>query len=260
MNRWILVLLLAAPARAAGGGLEYHGRLSDAAGKAQGGTFLLRFRLWDAITGGRSVWEESRYVRAAEGAFSVRLGDKRPLPEAMLATAFRLSVDAPAATGWSVAATEPLRVLGAAAAQPPAPAKPPAPANTAPAPPSPQAAPAPETAPAARPEPPRRASSTVAEAELERIRAESRAAREEAERARRKIEELERRVEGKPGAPAPRSARVYVARKGDTLRSIAERVYGDPDRWIELYRANEDRIQRGGELVDGQLLLVPDAP
>lgn len=50
---------------------------------------------------------------------------------------------------------------------------------------------------------------------------------------------------------------VYTVAPGDTLKSVARKLYGDPERWIELYQANDDRIQRGGDLTPGQKLVVP---
>jgi nucleoid-associated protein YgaU len=34
----------------------------------------------------------------------------------------------------------------------------------------------------------------------------------------------------------------YTVEPGDTLRSIAAQVYGDPDRWSRIYDANRDTI------------------
>lgn len=56
------------------------------------------------------------------------------------------------------------------------------------------------------------------------------------------------------GLPSPR---IYEVKPGDTLRSIALEVYGNADKWVDLYQANDDRIQRGGDLTTGQKLIVP---
>ncbi|MBI5624829.1 MAG: LysM peptidoglycan-binding domain-containing protein [Elusimicrobia bacterium] len=50
---------------------------------------------------------------------------------------------------------------------------------------------------------------------------------------------------------------VYVVQPGDTLRSIAEKVFGNAEQWVDLYQANEDRVLRGGDLVPGQKLIIP---
>jgi nucleoid-associated protein YgaU len=67
-------------------------------------------------------------------------------------------------------------------------------------------------------------------------------------------------VPGLRAAPGPGGgARVYVVQPGDAragLRGIAEHLYGDPDRWPELYAVNRgvvgddpDRLQPGQRLV-----------
>jgi nucleoid-associated protein YgaU len=55
----------------------------------------------------------------------------------------------------------------------------------------------------------------------------------------------------------PRSVRV---RSGDTLSSIAERVYGDPGRWERILEANRDRIDQPESLQVGTELRVPAEP
>ncbi|MBI5884083.1 MAG: LysM peptidoglycan-binding domain-containing protein [Elusimicrobia bacterium] len=54
---------------------------------------------------------------------------------------------------------------------------------------------------------------------------------------------------------------VYEVQPGDTLRSIAEKVFGNAEQWVDLYQANDDRLLRGGDLVPGQKLIIPrDVP
>lgn len=70
----------------------------------------------------------------------------------------------------------------------------------------------------------------------------------------------------KPPQAAPKAAkpkpslepahRFHTVRSGETLESIAQLHYGDEKRWIEIYKANKNKISRGA--VDaGQVLLVP---
>ncbi len=50
----------------------------------------------------------------------------------------------------------------------------------------------------------------------------------------------------------------YTAQKGDTLWSIASKLYGDPTQWKSIYDANKDII--GGKPRDlraGQVLTIP---
>jgi nucleoid-associated protein YgaU len=58
-----------------------------------------------------------------------------------------------------------------------------------------------------------------------------------------------------PGAPAGRR---YTVRAGDTLASIALRVYGDAGRWPQLYRANVAAIGAApGLIFPGTVLALP---
>ena len=47
----------------------------------------------------------------------------------------------------------------------------------------------------------------------------------------------------------------YTVKEGDTLRSIAGELYGDPLRWNDLYYANKDKITRS-RVDPGQVLVV----
>lgn len=48
----------------------------------------------------------------------------------------------------------------------------------------------------------------------------------------------------------------YTVQEGDTLRSIAKKLYGDPLKWNDLYQANKDKIKRS-KVDSGQILIVP---
>lgn len=73
--------------------------------------------------------------------------------------------------------------------------------------------------------------------------------REERERYQRKAQ---------PSKPAKQErAKVYTVQKGDNLKSIAQKLYGDPSKWVEIYHANQDRIGVGGVLTIGQVLIIP---
>lgn len=278
----ILGVLMAAPAWAGGPMLEYKGRLTDDAGRAQEGTFLLHFRLWDKVKGGNKVWEESRYVPVQKGRFRVLLGDRTAIPENALASAYRLTVAVPAGTGWTAETLEPVRIVGGApkpavkrpkirrrtavpaVKKPPKkPAEPPK-AETPPV----EAAVRPSVSGSASAPGMVEASSAGSAAaampnelgrlrrEVQRSKAEARKARQEVEKSRKRLDAIEKKL--KRGRVEERPAsRIYVVRRGDTLRSIAIKVYGSAEHWMDLYRANNDRIQRGGELIPGQLLLVP---
>lgn len=58
-----------------------------------------------------------------------------------------------------------------------------------------------------------------------------------------------------PGArPRPRTYRV---REGDTLASIAQNLYGDRNRWRDIFAANRDILPRSNSLQVGQELYIP---
>ena len=52
-------------------------------------------------------------------------------------------------------------------------------------------------------------------------------------------------------------AGVYTVQDGDTLQSIAGKMLCDSTRWAQIYMANKDRLQRGGTVVAGQVLIIP---
>ena len=66
-----------------------------------------------------------------------------------------------------------------------------------------------------------------------------------------------------PAAPAPTgtigSGETYVVVKGDSLSKIAEREYGDANRWRTIYEANTDVINDPDLIYPGQELKIPGA-
>jgi len=56
--------------------------------------------------------------------------------------------------------------------------------------------------------------------------------------------------------PANQSA-VYVVRSGDSLSGIANRVFGDRERWNEIYQANRDVLKDPDALAVGTRLKLP---
>lgn len=106
---------------------------------------------------------------------------------------------------------------------------------------------------------------------LNALKSELERARKESEAFKARVSGLEERLTApKPSAPAPAvkkpsaapapapaTKRAYEAQKGDTLQSIAEKVYGDASRWPEIYRANSSSLGRGGEVKPGQVLVIP---
>lgn len=227
MKRILLsvILLAAAPAAQAASLLQLRGSLADDAGKPMTGTFLLDIILSPALEDGTPPWREARYVRVENGAFTALVGDKAAISEDYRRDGYRLQLAVPAGTGWKVVLAGAPSWLGE-------------PENSSAAAPvvsveTPPASPAPATALQAAPS---------REGEIEAYK--------------RRIEALERAVER--GVPLLKpQVNIYTVQKSDTLRGIAQKLYGNSDHWVDLYRANSDRIRRGGELTVGQKLLVP---
>jgi len=60
--------------------------------------------------------------------------------------------------------------------------------------------------------------------------------------------------------PTASRAAKYTVRSGDTLSTIARKVYHDPDAWPVLYWANRDKIRWADSVDAGQALTVPVKP
>jgi hypothetical protein len=65
-------------------------------------------------------------------------------------------------------------------------------------------------------------------------------------------------VRGGDSRPGPRFD-VYTVRRGDTLRGIAARVYGDAERWRRIFRANRRLLDSPEDLLPGMELRIPRA-
>ena len=61
-----------------------------------------------------------------------------------------------------------------------------------------------------------------------------------------------------PGGSEPWE--LYEVKKGQSLWSIANKLWGDPYKWVRLYDANRDRLDDPDRLYPGQLLRVPPEP
>jgi len=63
----------------------------------------------------------------------------------------------------------------------------------------------------------------------------------------------------KPSRPRRKFPKRHKVKPGDTLRSIADRYYGDPGLWEVIFEANPQKIERGLP-VEGVSLRIPPPP
>jgi hypothetical protein len=59
--------------------INYQGKLTDSGGNALDGTYSMTFYLYDAETGGSSLWNETQSVNVLAGIYNVKLGAINPL-------------------------------------------------------------------------------------------------------------------------------------------------------------------------------------
>ena len=59
-------------------------------------------------------------------------------------------------------------------------------------------------------------------------------------------------------APKPAGARTYTVAKGDSLSKIAKQLYGDAQKWRQIYEANKDTIKNPDLIHPGQVLTIPE--
>ena len=64
-------------------------------------------------------------------------------------------------------------------------------------------------------------------------------------------------VEKVQPAAAPKPARTYQVRPGDTLSRIAGSVYGDAGKWRTIYDANRGQMKNETDIKVGQSLIIP---
>jgi nucleoid-associated protein YgaU len=58
--------------------------------------------------------------------------------------------------------------------------------------------------------------------------------------------------------PIVAAMNTYVVAKGDSLSRIAQRAYGDGNKWRKIYEANKDVIKDPDLIYPGQSLTIPE--
>lgn len=61
-----------------------------------------------------------------------------------------------------------------------------------------------------------------------------------------------------PSAGLQPAVRTVKVERGDSLRKLAQRVYGDQNRWRDLYEANRNVLRKPDDMRVGQVLIVPE--
>ena len=70
----------------------------------------------------------------------------------------------------------------------------------------------------------------------------------EVDQLKKQLEEAEKKLA---------EARAYVVKPGDSLSKIAQQVYGDLNRWTEIFEANKDQIKDPNVISAGMKLRLP---
>ncbi len=55
----------------------------------------------------------------------------------------------------------------------------------------------------------------------------------------------------------PPAAKTYTVVSGDSLSRIAKHVYGDANRWHDIFNANRDLLDNPDKIQPGQILKLP---
>lgn len=65
------------------------------------------------------------------------------------------------------------------------------------------------------------------------------------------------RPQPKKDTPKPPEYRIYVVQRGDTLTTIARRLYGKTSRWLDIFQLNRDQLDSPDLIYEGMELRVP---
>ncbi len=68
------------------------------------------------------------------------------------------------------------------------------------------------------------------------------------------IAQVETKVQGPVSEPA---AQFYTVKSGDTLSKISKEVYGDANRYNDIFNANRPMLKSADAIYPGQQLRIP---
>ena len=210
----------------------------------------VRFSIWDVPDGyGNLMWEDIQNVAIQNDTFQVVLGRAKSLPPNVFSGGDRwvelqIGNDAPMRPRHRIPYQYiQAQVAAVQAAPAPVPVALPPPV-VVPPPPAPVVVPVPEAPSVADQE--RRA----LEIQIEKYK-ESAPVPEPVKPAKRK--HIVVRAIDSNGTLGP----TYDVQPGDTLKSIAQKLYGNAELWYDLYYLNRDRLGPMGHLFTGQILVLP---
>jgi LysM repeat protein/anti-sigma regulatory factor (Ser/Thr protein kinase) len=266
--------------------LRVQGRFLDNQNVPLTDNLPVRFSIWDSPDGyGNLLWQDVQAVSIQDNAFQVVLGRKTPLPPTVFSGGDRwmemqIGEDAPLRPRHKIPAQY-LQAQIAEVSRVPEPAAPPAAAPTPPGISADEkhdlelqieryreiATAAQEKLTheqAAKDELARKqAADAQAEAQSEQEAQEKADRDREAAKAAKAAAHKKAHLHPKPpievqvDAESGETKNVYTVQNGDTLKSIAQKLYGRAELWYDLYYLNRDRLGPMGYVSAGQILVLP---
>ena len=189
----------------------------------------VRFSIWDSQDGyGNLLWADVQNVSVTNDTFQVVLGRAKPLTPSVFSGGDRwvelqIGDDAPLQPRYKI----PYQYIQAQVAAV-------------------QAAPAPVAPPPKSP--------TLSDQDKRELE-------QQIDKYKEAENEKPKPVKKKRVAPSPDGSGslgpVYEVQPGDTLKSIAQKLYGNAELWYDLYYLNRDHLGPMGHLFTGQILVLP---
>lgn len=72
------------------------------------------------------------------------------------------------------------------------------------------------------------------------------------------VEKVDDQMTIAASAPATAEAKFVTVQKGDTLSAISQRVYGDPNKYQNIFEANKPMLKDVNKIYPGQTLRIPE--